>query len=73
MELLNSHYLICKARNQNVITISLPSWIGQETANRPFGLRVQLSPAYLSAAQDKGLTLSLLMVNVKQGSCQYRY
>ena len=34
-----------------------------------FGLLVKLPPAYLSTTNDGGLTLSLLMLNVKQGRC----
>ena len=47
---------ITKARRSNqansatvvVITFYSPSWLGQETAKGPFGLRAQLPPAHLS-------------------------
>ena len=56
-----------------VITFYLPSCVGQETAKGPFGLRVKLPPAHLSITHGEGFTLSLLMLNVKRGSCEYQF
>ena len=56
-----------------VITFYSPSCLGQETAKGPFGLRVKLPPVHLSTTQGGGFTLSLLMLNVKQGSCEYQF
>ena len=56
-----------------VITFYSPSCLGQETAKGPFGLRVKLPPAHLSITHGGGFTLSLLMLNVKQGSCEYQF
>ena len=51
-----------------VITFYSPSCLGQGTAKGPFGLRFKLSPAHLSTTHREGFTLSLLKLNVKQGS-----
>ena len=56
-----------------VITFYSPSSLGQETAKGPFGLPVKLPPAHLSTAHGGGFTLSLLMLNVKQESCEYQF
>ena len=42
-----------------VITFYSPSWLGQETAKGPFGLRVKLQPAHLSTTHGGGFTLTL--------------
>ena len=55
------------------ITFYSPSCLGQETTKGPFGLRVKLPPAYLSTTHGRGFTLSLLMLNVKQESCEYQF
>ena len=57
----------------SVITFYLPSCLGQETAKGPFGLRVKLPPAHLSTTHGGGFTLSLLMLNVKQETCEYQF
>ena len=62
----DNHYVI-------VITFYSPSCLGQETAKGPFGLRVKLPPAHLSTTLGGGFTLSLLMLNVKQKSCEYQF
>ena len=56
-----------------VITFYSPSCLGQETAKGSFGLRVKLPPAHLSTTHGGGFTLSLLMLNVKQESCEYQF
>ena len=56
-----------------VITFYSPSYLGQETAKEPFGLRVKLPPAHLSTTHGGSFTLTLLMLNVKQGSCEYQF
>ena len=56
-----------------VITLYSPSCLGQETAKGPFGLRVKLPPAHLSTTHDGSFTLSLQLLNVKQGSCEYQF
>ena len=56
-----------------VISFYLQSWFGQKTAKGPFGLRVKLPSAHLSTTHGKGFTLSLLMLNVKQESCEYQF
>ena len=50
-----------------------PNWLDQKTANGPFGLQVKLPPAHLSTIDGGGFTLSLLLLNVKQGSCDYQF
>ena len=55
-----------------VDTLYLPSYLGQETAKGPFGLRVKLPLAHLFTTHGGGFTLSLLSLNVKQGSCEYQ-
>ena len=65
-----------KQTNKNipfVITSYSPNCFGQETAKGPFGLRVKLPPAHLSTTHGGGFTLSLLMLNVKQESCEYQF
>ena len=57
----------------NVITFYSPSCLGQETAKGPFGLRVKQPPAHLSATHGGGFTLFLLVLNVKQESCEYQF
>ena len=42
-----------------VITFYSPSCLGQETAKRPFVLRVKLPPAHLSTTHDGSFTLSV--------------
>ena len=42
-----------------VITFYSPSFLGQETAKGPFGLRVKLPVAHLSATHGGGFTLFL--------------
>ena len=42
-----------------VITFYSPHCLGQETAKRPFGLRVKLPPAHLSTTRGGGFTLSV--------------
>ena len=56
-----------------VITFYSPSCLGQETAKGPFGLRVKLPPAHLSTTHGGGFALFLLMLNVKQESCEYQF
>ena len=56
-----------------VITFYSPSCLGQETAKGPFGLPVKLPPAHLSTTHGGGFTLSFLMLNVKQESCEYQF
>ena len=56
-----------------VITFYLPSYLGQEKAKGPFGLQVKLPSAHLSTTHGGISTLSLLMLNVKQGSCEYQF
>ena len=56
-----------------VITFYSPSCLGQETAKGAFGLLVKLPPAHLSTTHGGGFTLSLLMLNVKQESCEYQF
>ena len=56
-----------------VITVYLPSCLGQETAKGPFGLQVKLPPPHLSTTHGGDLTLSLLMLNVKQESCENQF
>ena len=56
-----------------VITFYSPSCLGQETAKGPFGLRVKLPPAHLSTTHGGGFTLSFLMLNIKQESCEYQF
>ena len=56
-----------------VITFYSRSCLGQETTKGPFGLRVKLPPAHLSTTHGGGFTLSLLMLNVKQESCEYQF
>ena len=41
-----------------IITLHLPSCLGQETANGPFGLRVKLPPAHASTTHGGGFTMS---------------
>ena len=60
------HYFFGKI-NIFVITFYSPSCLGQETAKGPFDLRVKLPAAHLSTTHGGGFTLSLLMLNVKQG------
>ena len=38
----------------------------------PFGLHVKLPPTHLSPTQSGGFTQFLLMLNVKQASCDYQ-
>ena len=52
-----------------LITFYSPSFLGQETAKESFGLRVKLPPAHLSTTHGGALTL--LLLNVKQESCEY--
>ena len=78
-------YCVCTELGQNhdkaehcriiliVITFYSPSCLGQETAKGPFGLRVKLPPGHLSTTHGGGFTLSLLMLNVKQGRCEYQF
>ena len=54
-----------------VITFYSLSCLGQETANEPFDLRDKLPLAHLSTTHVGGFTLSLWLLNVKQGSCEY--
>ena len=54
-----------------VITFYLQSDCGQETAKGLFGHRVKLQPAPLPTTHGGGFTLFLLLLNVKQGSCEY--
>ena len=56
-----------------VITFYSPICLGQETAKGPFGLRVKLPPAHLSTTHGGGFILSLQLLNVKQGSCEYQF
>ena len=56
-----------------VITFYSPSCPGQETADGPFGLRVKLPPAQLFTTHGRDFILSLLMLNVKLGSCKYQF
>ena len=57
-----------------VITFYSPSCLGPETAKGPFGLRVKLpSPVHLFTTHGGAFTLSLLMLNVKQESCEYQF
>ena len=42
-----------------VITLYLPSCLGQETAKGPFGLQVKLPPAHLSITLGGDFTLFL--------------
>ena len=55
-----------------VDTFYLPSYLGQERAKGPFGLRVKLPLAHLFTTHGGGFTLSFLSLNVKQGSCEYQ-
>ena len=61
----------CNCNFVIVIAVYSPSCLGQETAKGPFGLRVTLLPAYLSTTHGRDFTLFLLMLNVKQESCEY--
>ena len=42
------------------------------TGKEPWGLRVKLPPARLFTARSGGFILSLLLLNVKLGSCEYQ-
>ena len=63
----------CRSRSAIAITFYSPSCLGQETAKGPFGLRVKLPHAHLSTTHGGGFILSLLMLNVKQESCEYQF
>ena len=45
----------------------LPNCLGQKTAERPFGHRVELPPAHLSTTHSRGFTFTLpfLSLNIK--------
>ena len=51
----------------NILTHKLP-WPGVLSV-----LRVKLPPVHLFTTHDGGLTLTFLLLNVKQISCQYQY
>ena len=75
-QLYTSFETVCKHQKiviVIVITFYSPSCLGQETAKGSFGLRVKLPPAHLSTTHDGGFTQSLLMLNVKQESCEYQF
>ena len=55
-----------------VIAFYLPSCLDQETTMGSFGLRVKLPPSHRSTTHGGGCTLFLLLLNVKQGSCEHR-
>ena len=44
--------------------------LGQEAAKGPFGHRVKLPSVHVSTTYGGGFTQSLLMLNVKKGSCE---
>ena len=48
------------------VNIYLPSWLGQETAKKPFGLQVKLPPTHLPTTHGEGFAMSSLMLNNKQ-------
>ena len=53
-----------------------PSCPGQETAKRPFGFLSQAATCphvYQSTTSGRGFTLSLLLLNVKQGSYEFQF
>ena len=54
-----------KGSGDTTITIHLysPRSLGQETAKKPFGLRLKLPPAQLSTTYDGGFTLSLFIAD----------
>ena len=54
-----------------VITSSLTKLPRPEDAKGTFGLRIKLSPTHLCATHGGGFTRFLLMLNVRQGSCEY--
>ena len=56
-----------------VIPVYLPSCFGQEIVERPFGLRVKLSPVHLFTKRGGGFTLSFVLMNVKRVSCKYHF
>ena len=58
--------ILCRVK-PIVITFYSPSCFGQERAKGPLGLQVK------STAHVGGFTLSLLMLNVKQESCEYQF
>ena len=66
-------YLVVQINIVIVITFYSTSCLGQETVKGPFGLRVKLPPAHLSTTHGGGFTLSLLVLNVKQESCEYQF
>ena len=49
------------------------SFLSQEKAKGHFGLRVKLPPAHLSTTNGGSFTLSLLLLNLKQGSFEYQF
>ena len=54
-----------------VITFYSPSCLGQETAKRPYGLRVKLPPVYHTRRRLH--IVRWILLNVKQGSCEYEF
>ena len=48
-------------------TLRSPSYLGQETAKGPFGLRVKLPSAHLSTTHGGGFTLSLFIAKRQAG------
>ena len=56
-----------------VITFYSPSFLGQETAKEPFGFRIKLHlPTFLPRTEEAS-HCSLLLLDVKQGSCEYQF
>ena len=68
MLLLSASNIYVLLLNCNYILFS--NCIGQEIAKGPFGLQVTLPSAHLSTTHGGGFTLSLVMLNVKEESCE---
>ena len=56
-----------------IITYLFTSCLSLQPAKRPFGLRVKLPPVHLSTTHGGGFTLSLVLLNFKQLSREYKY
>ena len=56
-----------------VITSSITKLPWPGDSKRSFGLRVKLPPAHLSTTHIGSFSLFLLLLNVKQGSCEYQF
>ena len=61
-------------KNSNLLKLHfyLRSYLGLERAKGPCRLLLQLPPAHLSTTHG-GFTLTLLMLNIMRGSCEYLF